>query len=196
MKMNALGLPSINNIKGFLEVAEGMSWRAKLAGKGSWAQEGDFIATADQKLELNGELLDYAIKQGITWTPVAAGVKTNSIDFLKSQSESGLFQAWSETTQSGNRYTVLVDYRDYSEKVLTNEQIKAEVMQFYHTEMARSMFTGDRSEDPVNLTMKIGEKIMYRFGIPSSKMGFYFDHIKSVTSIAPAKEKKWWQIWK
>jgi hypothetical protein len=194
--MNALGLPSINNIKGFLEVAEGMSWRAKLAGKGSWAQEGAFIATADQELELSGELIDYVRKYGITWTPVAAGVRTNSSDFLESQSESGLFQAWSETTQSGNRYTVLVDYRDYSEKVLTSEQIKAEVMQFYHTEMARSMLTENRSEDPVNLTMKIGEKIMYRFGIPLRKMGFYYDHIKSMTSVAPVKEKKRWQFWK
>jgi hypothetical protein len=190
MKMNALGLPSINNIKGFLEVAEGKSWRAKLAGKGIWVEEGAFIATADQKLELNGELVDYVRKHGVTWTPVAAGVQTNSINFLESQSESGLFQAWSETTQSGNRYTVLVDYQDYSEKVLTNEQIKAEVMQFYHTEMARTMFTENRSEDPVNLTMKIGEKIMYRFGIPLRKMGFYYDHIKSVTSFAPTKEKK------
>jgi len=188
--MNALGLPSINSIKGFIEAAEGMSWRAKLAGKGSWSQEGDFIATADQELELNGELVEYVINHGITWTPVSAGARTNSVDFLAPQSESGLFQAWSETTQSGNRYTVLVDYRDYSEKVLTNEQMKAEVMQFYQTEMARSILMDDRSDDPEDLVMKIGGKIMYRYGIPSRKMGFFYDHIKSASSFAAEKGKK------
>ena len=195
--MNALGLPTINNIKGFVEVAEGMSWMTKLAGKTSWAQEGAFIATADQKLELNGELVEYVREHGITWTPVSAGTRTNSTEFLRSQSESGLFQAWSEPTQSGSRYTVLVDYQDHSEKVLSNEQMKAEVMQFFHREMACSMLTGDQSGDPLAGIMKIGEKIMYRFGIPERKMGFFFDHIKSVASgFTPAKAKKWWQFWK
>jgi hypothetical protein len=181
MKLNALGLPSINNIKGFIEVAEGMSWMTKLAGKGSWAQEGAFIETADQKLELNGELVEYVRKHGVTWTPVSAGVRTNSTDFLKSQSESELFQAWSEPTQSGNRYTVLVNYQDYSDKVLENEQIKAKVIEFFHQEMARNLSMGERSRDPISMIMNIGEKIMYRFGIPYRRMGFFFDHVKSMS---------------
>jgi len=40
--MNAMGLPSINNIKGFMEASEGISWMTKLAGKTSWKQEGAF----------------------------------------------------------------------------------------------------------------------------------------------------------
>jgi hypothetical protein len=178
--MNALGLPSINNIKGFVETGEGMSWMTKLAGKMSWAQAEAFIAAADQKLELNGELADYVREHGITWNPVPAGTRTNSADFLKSLSESGLFQAWSEPTQSGRRFTVLVDYRDHSEKVLANEQMKAEIMKFFHQEMARSLFAEDLPADPMARIMKIGEKIMYRFGIPGTKMGFFFDYIKSV----------------
>ena len=117
-----------------------------------------------------------------------AGTQTNSADFLRSQSESGLFQAWSEPTQSGSRYTLLVDYRDHSENVLANEGMKAKVMKFFHREMARFLFTGDQSGDPIDWIMKIGEKVTHRFGIPRRKMGFFFDHIKSMAGgVTPEK---------
>ena len=190
--MNSLGLPSIKNIKGFIEVAEGMSWMTKLAGKTSWAQEGAFIATADQKLELNGELVEYVREHGIKWNPVTAGTRTDSTDFLKSQSESGLFQAWSETTQSGSRYTVLVDYRDHSATIESDDVLKDEVLQLYRKETARCLFSGQTPDIEHILT-----SLTYKCGIPPKGMGFVLEHVKSVASgITPAKAKKWWQFWK
>lgn len=198
--MNALGLSSISSIKGFVEAGEGMAWMTTLAGKIAWTQEGAFIETADQKLELNGELVDYVREHGITWDSVSAGTKTNSADFLRLHSKTGLFRAWSEPTQSGRRYTVLVDYQDYAEMVLTNPDTKSMVIESFNREMAHLFLTGSQSEDPGIVIEERIERVMYRFGIPPDKIGFLYDHIKAVASgVAPAKptkEKKWWQFWR
>jgi hypothetical protein len=188
--MNALGLPSIRSVRGFVQPGDNMSWMFKLAGKTRWAQEDAFIETADRELQLNGELISHSREHGIKWEPVPPGTHTNSADFLRQHSETMLFQAWSEITQSGTRYTVLVDYRDHSDAVLGDEALKAEVFKYWQREMARHLFADNESGDIMDHISRIAAAITYRFGIPYNRMGFFFDHIKSVTCQQPPAHDK------
>lgn len=178
--MNILGLPTIDNVQCFVEVPENRSWMIKLGDKYTWAQQNDFIITADQKLELGGELVEFLKRHGVEWIPLNAGTGTNSSEFLSEKSQTGLFQAWSEPTQSGCRYTILVDYRDHSKTIESNAALKVKVFDIYRNEVTRCVFSGN---DP-DLN-KILSSVMFQCGIPYKGMGFLVEHIQTVTKTTP-----------
>jgi hypothetical protein len=185
--MNALGLPSILKIRCYLEPRPGAEWMLGILDKYTWPQAGDYIRAADHTLGLSGELIAYVAEHGIVWEPAPPGSDTNTTAFLSSKSETGLFQGYSEKTQSGNRYTVLVDYTDYSSKILPSERTRADILRDYQTSVGMALFSRsgagqpEGSRDTMNGIQCALEKISYRYGLPFRKMGFLLDYIKSVT---------------
>lgn len=165
--MNALGLPAILRVKGFTEIPESNSWMLNIWDKYTWQQEGDFLATADHELSLGGELLQYVSENGIKWLPQRPEVQSNTAGFLSAQSENGLYQAWSEPTRSGLRYTVFVDYRDHSKAIQSNALLKQKAKELLIQVMAREAF-GLKDIDRVNKDKMIAKcltKVMFQCGI-------------------------------
>jgi hypothetical protein len=165
--MNALGLPAILRVKGFAEIPESNSWMLSIWDKYTWQQEGDFLSTADRELDLGGELLQYVAAHGITWLPQRPEAKSNTAGFLNAQSENGLYQAWSESTKSGLRYTVFVDYRDHSKAIKANKLLKQKAKELLLQAMAREVFELKNidQESKDKIIAKCLTKVMFQCGI-------------------------------
>jgi hypothetical protein len=175
---NPWNLPKISKISGFAEIPPSQSILFDLPGPLYWTHSSEFIAQADRQLELEGELVDLVRQKGISFEKIEVLPDASQQSLLSSRCKSDLWQAYSETGKSGVRYTVLVEYCDHSETILADGVMKEQVIQYFHREMARFLFLQKASDDSLEFINQIGKRIMYKFGIPYRKMGFFFDHIK------------------
>lgn len=182
---NPFGNPLISEVRGLAEIPPSCSVILDLPGPSlSWAQASDFVIAADRDLDLKGELIQFAQTHKISFQKMEPLLKTTRDSTLSGMSKSGLWQAYSNTSQSDIRYTIFIDYYDHSATILANEEMKAQVMQFFQQEWTRSLLTEaspDESDNPLDTIMKIGNKIMFEFGIPGRKMGFFYNHIKEMS---------------
>jgi|GEM_PF-5835627 len=181
--MNALGLPYILRVKGFVEIPENGSWMREIWDKYTWQQEGEFLAEADGKLGLEGELVGYVAEHGIKWVPQPIGTQANATAFLNAHSENGLYQAWTESTRSGCRYTVFVDYRDHSDAIRADASLKQKAKELLIQVMAREAFASENTdrENKDKIIAKCLNMVMYQCGITYKNIGLLADLIPEFT---------------
>ena len=189
--MDGQNIIRVANVKYFVEIPPSKSVLKELGGPIMWRQAPEFIEEADHDLGLAGELCSYAAKHPPNFGTIDRLTGEEWYSFFSGQINTGLWRTYSKTGQSGMRYTVLIEYCDRSDKVLATEESRKAILNEHTRRFTKYMLDNPSAttEQIAKYALEVApEELMFKYGIPPEKMGFFFDHIKKLSTFDKRKE--------